>query len=152
MQILNAPTRAELDLAHSRSGWVHIGVPSVRNFIHQSPRKLACWLILACSSIPLHLFFNAVAFEIRNVRSSFGMTMALESFVNGGKYFGPGASLWNTVVPYNCSWYGIPGHEKNDEPCKSFIDVPSILLTEESTGQCQKWPRQFGEMPPPMRG
>ncbi|GJN80069.1 hypothetical protein PLIIFM63780_003593 [Purpureocillium lilacinum] len=131
MQILSAPTRSELDTAHARSSWVHIGVPSLRNFLYQRPLKLACWLLLACSSIPLHLFFNSLVFEVRNVRATFGMTIAAESFVHGAKYFAPGASLWNTAVPYNCSILGLPGHEKNDKLCRQSNDDDSSIWRSE---------------------
>ncbi|KAJ6441118.1 hypothetical protein O9K51_06913 [Purpureocillium lavendulum] len=131
MQILSAPTRLELDRAHGRSSWVHIGVPSLRNFMYQRPLKLACWVLLACSSVPLHLFFNSISFEVRNVRSTFGMTIATESFLDGGAYFGPGASLWNTAVPYNCSILGLPGHKKNDDLCrKSMRQDSSVWISE----------------------
>ncbi|KAH8654796.1 hypothetical protein BGZ61DRAFT_434876, partial [Ilyonectria robusta] len=93
MQILNAPSRAELDHAHARSGWVNIGVPSIRNFIYLGPVKFTCWLILACSSVPLHLFFNSLVFEVAEIRSGFEMTIATETFLEGAEYFEPGASL-----------------------------------------------------------
>ncbi|KAF4435890.1 hypothetical protein F53441_13398 [Fusarium austroafricanum] len=103
MQIINAPSRADLDRAHARSGWVNIGVPSMRNFIYLGPAKFVCWFMLACSSIPIHLFFNSLVFQVAEVRSGFGMTIAAEDFLDGAKYYQPGASLWNTAVPTNCS-------------------------------------------------
>ncbi|KAJ4135352.1 hypothetical protein NW765_009323 [Fusarium oxysporum] len=93
MQILNAPSRVELDRAHARSGWVNIGAPSMRNFLYLGPVKFTCWLILACSSVPIHLFFNSLVFQAAEVRSGFGMTIAAESFVKGAQYYEPGASL-----------------------------------------------------------
>jgi hypothetical protein len=55
MQRLSAPSRDNIDRAHSKGKWLDIGVSSFRNlwFI---PRKCAImWWLLACSSIPLHL-------------------------------------------------------------------------------------------------
>ncbi|KAF4959278.1 hypothetical protein FSARC_10794 [Fusarium sarcochroum] len=105
MQIIGAPSRDVVDRAHARSGWVNIGVPSIRNFIYIGPAKFACWFILACSSIPIHLFFNSLVFQVEEVRADFGMTIATEDFLDGASYHQPGASLWNTAVPTNCTTF-----------------------------------------------
>jgi hypothetical protein len=55
MQILSAPTRKEVDRAHSRSIWLDIGIPSTRNLRSIGWKRVALWLILVLSSIPLHL-------------------------------------------------------------------------------------------------
>jgi hypothetical protein len=55
MQCLSAPTRKEIDKAHTTRKWLDIGIPSVRNLRHISRRKLALWLLLGGSSVPLHL-------------------------------------------------------------------------------------------------
>lgn len=57
MQLLVAPTRGEVDEAHSLKQWVHIGIPSVRNVWKRqiSGIRIFCWIMLAVSSIPLHL-------------------------------------------------------------------------------------------------
>jgi len=55
MQCLSAPTRREIDTAHSRKGWLDIGVPSIRNLSRISGRKTLLWCILGLSSLPLHL-------------------------------------------------------------------------------------------------
>ena len=55
MQCLNAPTRDEVDKAHSEKKWVDIGVPSFRNLSFMTKSKLLMWSLLALSSIPLHL-------------------------------------------------------------------------------------------------
>ncbi len=54
MQFLVAPTRAELDLVHSKKKSVEIGVPSVRNLGLVPFKRVALWWLLALSSIPLH--------------------------------------------------------------------------------------------------
>lgn len=127
MQILNAPSRSDLDRAHSRSAWVAVGVPSFRNLIHLGPLKLICWLVLACTSVPIHLFFNSLVFQVAEIRSNFGLTIATEPFVQGAEHFAPGMSLWNTAAPPNCSILGLPGHRENDKLCKTFLyDEPQI--------------------------
>lgn len=54
MQLLLAPTRAEIDRAHEKQIWLDIGVPSFRNLRHISGRRVCLWSLLALSSIPLH--------------------------------------------------------------------------------------------------
>ncbi|BAE65698.1 unnamed protein product [Aspergillus oryzae RIB40] len=63
MQCLCAPTRAEIDRAHQKNQWLDIGVPSMRNLFRISKMKLILWLILALSSLPLHLFYNSTIFS-----------------------------------------------------------------------------------------
>lgn len=54
MQRLVAPTRGEIDAAHSVKEAMDIGIPSLRNlFLIARPRALL-WLLLGLSSIPLH--------------------------------------------------------------------------------------------------
>lgn len=54
MQLLAAPTRREVDRAHSEGKWLDIGVPSWRNLRSISRTRLLIWWCLALSSIPLH--------------------------------------------------------------------------------------------------
>jgi hypothetical protein len=55
MQAFSAPTREEIDRAHYRRKWLHIGVLSFRNLLGVSKKKALVCLILALSSIPFHL-------------------------------------------------------------------------------------------------
>jgi hypothetical protein len=55
MQCLSAPTRGEVDKAHSVRKWLDIGVPSVRNLRHINRRRAVLWFFLGVSSVPLHL-------------------------------------------------------------------------------------------------
>lgn len=55
MQCLSAPTRREVDKAHASQRWLDIGIPSVRNLRYISRWRLALWLLLGASSVPLHL-------------------------------------------------------------------------------------------------
>lgn len=54
MQLLAAPTRDELDLAHQKERWLDIGTPSVRNLRYISVRRVLVWCLLGLSSVPLH--------------------------------------------------------------------------------------------------
>jgi len=55
MQCLSAPTRTEVDSAHSKSYWLDIGVLSVRNISRISRKRAILWAMLSISSLPLHL-------------------------------------------------------------------------------------------------
>jgi len=54
-QLLVSPTRAEVDKAHAKGEWVHVGTASFRNFKWINPWRITLWGLLFCSSIPLHL-------------------------------------------------------------------------------------------------
>ena len=55
MQCLSAPTRKDLDHAHSKQSWLDIGVLSPRNMKALPKSRSMRWLILGLSTIPLHL-------------------------------------------------------------------------------------------------
>jgi hypothetical protein len=54
MQRLVAPSRKELDAAHAKKKWLDIGMPSIRNLAYVSKWRVALWLLLGLSSLPLH--------------------------------------------------------------------------------------------------
>jgi hypothetical protein len=54
LQLVTAPTRAEVDTAHSKGGWLDIGVPSFRNLRKLSKWNIAIWICLTISSVPIH--------------------------------------------------------------------------------------------------
>ncbi|KAI6082383.1 hypothetical protein F4821DRAFT_216117 [Hypoxylon rubiginosum] len=93
MQVLNSPSREEVNAAHFAGSWMGIGIPSVRNAFRVSRFKTACWLCLLISSIPIHLLFNSTVFQTDRRESDFHMTIATEEFVNGGPFYPPGQSL-----------------------------------------------------------
>jgi hypothetical protein len=55
MQVLNSPTREEVDKAHSQGRWYDVGLLSVHNLRLISRKRAILCLILAMSSTPLHL-------------------------------------------------------------------------------------------------
>jgi hypothetical protein len=57
MQCLSAPTRSEIDAAHSCKPALHldVGILSIRNLSYISKRRKLLWLLLGLSSLPLHL-------------------------------------------------------------------------------------------------
>lgn len=63
MQVLVAPTRGELDRAHSKGDWMDVGVASIRNLFKISWNRTLLWGILALSSVPIHLLYNSAVFK-----------------------------------------------------------------------------------------
>jgi hypothetical protein len=63
MQVLNAPTRSECDIAHARGDWVDIGVTSLRNIAKITWPRRVLWLLLGLSSVPIHLLYNSATFK-----------------------------------------------------------------------------------------
>lgn len=66
MQCLSAPTRSQIDEAHKHRRWMDIGVHSIRNTLnifhpdayhHVNGMRVFLWLLLALSSLPLHLLY-----------------------------------------------------------------------------------------------
>ena len=57
MQILSAPTRAQIDAAHAKGMWLDIGRNSVRNVYFMSRKKKVLWMLLGASSVPLQSLF-----------------------------------------------------------------------------------------------
>lgn len=93
MQVLNSPTRAEVDQAHSRKYWLEIGVPSLRNVLHVSPYKSLAWALFSLSSIPIHLLFNSSVFTVDYSGSAWSMALVSEPLLHGAPYSVPGAAL-----------------------------------------------------------
>lgn len=57
MQCLSAPTREEVNSAHSARKWLDIGIPSIRNLRRISRPRLVVWVLLGLSTAPLHLLY-----------------------------------------------------------------------------------------------
>ncbi|KAK8038556.1 hypothetical protein PG993_006967 [Apiospora rasikravindrae] len=93
MQILNAPSRHEVNQAHRVLSSLDIGIPSVKNLIFVSGRKRWFWMLILITSWPIHLFFNSSIYETKVAGSTWQLTIAAESFLHGSPFFPPGASL-----------------------------------------------------------
>ena len=57
MQLQAAPTRKNIDEAHKAEDWLDIGVPSLRNLRYIGNWRRFSWLLLALSSLPVHLMY-----------------------------------------------------------------------------------------------
>lgn len=54
MQLLLAPSRDQINQAHTDRRWLEIGVQSYHNFRHMDLLNKITWVLLALSSLPLH--------------------------------------------------------------------------------------------------
>ena len=85
MQLLSAPTRSNIDSAHRIGRWLDIGIPSIRNLRFIPWKRRALWIMLAVSSIPLHLVYNSTFYAALSTRN-YNILYATQDFVNGGGY------------------------------------------------------------------
>lgn len=93
MQVLNSPTRSEVDAMHAKGKYVEIGIPSLSNLFALSKFKAITWVVLAVLSLPVHMLLNSAVFETDFHGKSWNLTITAEPFVDGGDFFWPGASL-----------------------------------------------------------
>lgn len=94
MQIVNSPTRKEIDHAHQSLHSLEIGVSSFKNLGSLSWFKILAWVGLFISSVPIHILFNSAIYPIDYQGSDWHLTIASPGFVNQTvDYFLPGASL-----------------------------------------------------------
>ena len=55
MQILIAPSREEMDIAHRKGKTVEVGVPSIKNLRHISWKRTVAWLSIGLLGTTLHV-------------------------------------------------------------------------------------------------
>ncbi|KAK1143248.1 hypothetical protein N8T08_006948 [Aspergillus melleus] len=69
MQSLGAPSRSDIDQAHTKLRWLDIGTASFRNFTVMDTRRKVLWGLLLISSTPIHMIYNsAISSSISNLR------------------------------------------------------------------------------------
>lgn len=99
MQVLNAPSREEIDKAHLYLTTLEIGIPSVKNLRFVSTFKRCLWLLFFLTSFPIHLLFNSTVFETNYMGGDWQLTIATEAFTRGAPFLAPGASLAPAGAP-----------------------------------------------------
>jgi len=85
MQCVTSPTRKELDRAHSKGDWLDIGVAGVRNLSRISRQRQVLWVMLALSSIPIHLLYNSAVFKTLQ-SNEYILAVANPAFLEGGNF------------------------------------------------------------------
>lgn len=146
MQVLNSPSREEINAAHFQGSWLGIGIPSVRNAFRVSKFKTACWICLFISSIPIHLLFNSTIFETDC--KQYSLTRSLYppggSLVQAGfdLYAGyPGIITETTSINVDLleihSGYGLPVN-LTEYASKDSDAMKNISTTATSAGQWKR--------------
>lgn len=69
MQTVYAPTRSDIDAAHAKGNWLDIGVMGLRNLKHIHFKRRVIWFVLAFSSLPIHLLYNAAILKVQEDRT-----------------------------------------------------------------------------------
>lgn len=96
MQLQAAPTRANIDRAHQARSheqtrahkegrWLDIGVPSLRNLQYISNWRRLAWVLLAFSSVPIHLMYNSAVFQSL-ASNDYTIAVVKNSFVDGSSW------------------------------------------------------------------
>ncbi|KEF58819.1 uncharacterized protein A1O9_03662 [Exophiala aquamarina CBS 119918] len=98
MQVLVAPSRTDIDRAHAKFKWLDIGLPSIRNLRYINPRRRWLWVLLAASSLPLHLLFNSSFFS--SIASmDYHVIFATPGFLEGDRFNYTTADMFSWAMP-----------------------------------------------------
>ena len=109
MQCLSAPTRKEVDAAHSQTRWLDIGVLSVRNLYRISKKHVFLWSALALSSLPLHLLYVLC-------QQQHGKRANMNSY---------NSVVYLSLVAYSYEVYGVRENFANNPDCVGCVDPAS---------------------------
>lgn len=82
-QCLSAPTRHDIDECHKQRVWLSVGTSSLRNLIRIPRQRAMLWLLIAFSSVPLHLLYNSAVFTTLYARE-YKAFLVTHSFLAGG--------------------------------------------------------------------
>ncbi|KAK5653795.1 hypothetical protein OQA88_7953 [Cercophora sp. LCS_1] len=85
MQLQVAPTRANVDRAHRKGERLDIGIPSLRNLRYVSTWKRVSWVLLALTSVPIHLIYNSAVFQSLS-STNYTIAVVKDSFLNGSTW------------------------------------------------------------------
>ena len=122
MQCLASPTREEIDRAHSKSKCLDVGVQSLRNLLGIQTIRSVFWLLLALSSIPLHLLFNSAVY------STLSVNMYTVSAISEDLATNPNVDIKKEVVDTIKHYFPIPGAPElsySEATLSSFLEFRS---------------------------
>ncbi|KAI0426759.1 hypothetical protein F5Y09DRAFT_50659 [Xylaria sp. FL1042] len=85
IQLQASPTRADVDKAHKLNTWLDIGAPSLRNLKYIGRGRVIVCVVLASSSLPIHLIFNSAVFQSL-ASNDYSVAVVKESFTSGGSW------------------------------------------------------------------
>ncbi|KAI0189431.1 hypothetical protein F4808DRAFT_467495 [Astrocystis sublimbata] len=85
IQLQASPTREDVDKAHKLNKWLDIGAPSLRNLKYIGRWRLVCCIVLAVSSLPIHLIFNSAVFQAL-ASNDYSVAVVKDSFLSGATW------------------------------------------------------------------
>ena len=139
MQCLVAPSRSEVDRAHSKGVWLDIGVPSLRNLCHISRPRVGLWLILAISSVPLHLLWNSAVFST-TLNNSFVVIGVSNHILQNSHFDCKHASVFNNVFYSEIACEMFTSAQNPDEAATSLTRLEGNECIEQYNSAIQgKW-------------
>jgi hypothetical protein len=115
MQILSAPLRKDVDRAHAKHKWMCVGIPNFRNIFYISWSRKVLWMLVAISSIPLHLIWNSAIVQTIAV-NDYNVIAVSEEFTSGAPVNASGFDLCATLHP--CTYKASEFEEKYVEPLR----------------------------------
>jgi hypothetical protein len=137
MQVLNSPTRQEIDKAHARGKWFDIGLLSPHNLKLISRKRATFCLLLALSSLPLHLLwiimlrmlspkltyhsYNAAIFKI-TVNNEYSITLMASNSVAYKEI----SNKTTSVRLENTQWKEMYGKEYVSKYGDLYLGIDSI--------------------------
>ena len=117
MQCLSAPTRQDVDKAHSKRHWLDIGVPSIRNLSSISKARVFLWSLLAISSIPLHLLYNSALISTQ-ASQEYALYVGSPSLLTGDDID------WSKpIATFKSYGYNTQGRTVGDPPLSDYRDI-----------------------------
>ena len=99
MQCLGSPTRSEIDSAHMRGSSLDIGLPSIRNFWSIARHRKFLWVLLALSTVPLHLLWNSAVFVSLSTRD-YSVWVVPNDFPSSYAFANP-ETMGGVIIPLN---------------------------------------------------
>jgi hypothetical protein len=80
MQTLNAPNRQEIEKAHQSACFLNVGISSPSNLRHTSRLKRTLYVLLALSTVPIHLVLNSAIFASLQA-NNYGVIIVSQDYV-----------------------------------------------------------------------
>ncbi|KAI2615203.1 hypothetical protein GGR54DRAFT_632302 [Hypoxylon sp. NC1633] len=85
MQLLAAPTRADINRAHQDHSWLDIGILSFRNLRFVSRWKQLICALLVFTSLPIHLMYNSAVFQ-SHISYDYTVAVVKDSFLDNSTW------------------------------------------------------------------
>ncbi|KAI1370753.1 hypothetical protein F4677DRAFT_437391 [Hypoxylon crocopeplum] len=114
IQLQASPTRADIDHVHQRGGWMDIGVPSLRNLRFIDRWRLVSCIVLALSSLPIHLLFNSAVFQSL-ASNDYTIAVVKDSFITGAS--------WNLATAERNRWGDFGWNDSKVNPEQDYHGI-----------------------------